>query len=186
MEARSVLPVLKDPANINRTSALTPKQFHYAFTNTRDEDASQAAYDRYAAPTPARILFQGGFGPLSAKLVQNGTLKTIPASRTECLPPKPPPSTPTCSPGYSPDRPKTSHGDCAHIRFWTLPAASGSSASMYATDHQKLGAVRTGCGTVLAGQDKTPDEGSSPSSVVRRGHDAARPSLSLSRCRGSW
>ena len=60
-EARSVLPVLKDPANLNRASTLTPEQFHYAFTNTLDEDASQAAYDRYAAPTPAKILFQGGF-----------------------------------------------------------------------------------------------------------------------------
>jgi pimeloyl-ACP methyl ester carboxylesterase len=64
-EARSVLPVLKDPANLNRASTLTPEQFHYAFTNTLDEDASQAAYDRYAAPTPAKILFQGGFAALT-------------------------------------------------------------------------------------------------------------------------
>jgi pimeloyl-ACP methyl ester carboxylesterase len=60
-EVRSVLPVLKDPLNLHRAVPLTPKQFHYAFTNTLDEAASQAAYDRYAVPTPARILFQGGF-----------------------------------------------------------------------------------------------------------------------------
>jgi hypothetical protein len=40
---------------------LTAKEFHYSFTNTLTEEQSQAAYDRYAAPTPARILFQGGF-----------------------------------------------------------------------------------------------------------------------------
>jgi pimeloyl-ACP methyl ester carboxylesterase len=64
-EARSVLPVLKNPANLNRASSLTPKEFHYAFTNTLDEEASQAAYDRYAAPTPAKILFQGGFAAVT-------------------------------------------------------------------------------------------------------------------------
>jgi pimeloyl-ACP methyl ester carboxylesterase len=60
-EARSVLPVLDNPANIKKASVLTPKQFHYAFTNTLDEAAAQAAYDRYSAPTPAKVLFQGGF-----------------------------------------------------------------------------------------------------------------------------
>jgi pimeloyl-ACP methyl ester carboxylesterase len=60
-EARSVLPVLDNPANIKKASVLTPKQFHYAFTNTLDDAAAQAAYDRYSAPTPAKVLFQGGF-----------------------------------------------------------------------------------------------------------------------------
>jgi pimeloyl-ACP methyl ester carboxylesterase len=59
-EARSVLPVLKNPANAHRAVPLTAQEFHYAFTNTLDQDASDAAYERYAAPTPARILFQGG------------------------------------------------------------------------------------------------------------------------------
>jgi pimeloyl-ACP methyl ester carboxylesterase len=59
-EIKSVLPVLIDPANRHRAVPLTPKQFHYAFTNTLDEAASQEVYDRYAVPTPARILFDGG------------------------------------------------------------------------------------------------------------------------------
>jgi pimeloyl-ACP methyl ester carboxylesterase len=59
-ELRSTLPVLSNPANVDRAVPLTPRQFHYAFTNTLTEEESQAAYDRYAAPTPARILFQGG------------------------------------------------------------------------------------------------------------------------------
>ena len=34
-----------------------------------DEEASQAAYDRYAAPTPARVLFQGGFAAVTPHAV---------------------------------------------------------------------------------------------------------------------
>jgi pimeloyl-ACP methyl ester carboxylesterase len=68
-EFRSVLPVLKDPANLHRAVPLTAKQFHYAFTNTLDEKASQRAYERYAAPTPARILFQGGFAAVTPHAV---------------------------------------------------------------------------------------------------------------------
>ena len=64
-EVRSVLLALDNPANINRASVLTPKQFHYAFTNTLDPEAAQAAYDRYAAPTPAKVLFQGGFAAVT-------------------------------------------------------------------------------------------------------------------------
>jgi pimeloyl-ACP methyl ester carboxylesterase len=60
-ELRSTFPVLKNPANNKRASVLTPKEFHYAFTNTLTGEESQRAYDRYAAPTPARVLFQGGF-----------------------------------------------------------------------------------------------------------------------------
>jgi pimeloyl-ACP methyl ester carboxylesterase len=56
---RSTFPVLKNTANSKRTIALTPEQFHYAFTNTLTEEASRQAYDRYAAPAPGRILFQG-------------------------------------------------------------------------------------------------------------------------------
>ncbi|MBR7830375.1 alpha/beta fold hydrolase [Actinospica sp. MGRD01-02] len=59
-ELRSTFPVLRNPANSKRAVPLTPEQFHYAFTNTLSAEDSQRAYDRYAAPTPARILFQGG------------------------------------------------------------------------------------------------------------------------------
>jgi len=59
-ELRSTFPVLKNPANSKRAVSLTPEEFHYAFTNTLTEEESQRAYDQYAAPTPGRILFQGG------------------------------------------------------------------------------------------------------------------------------
>jgi hypothetical protein len=44
-------------------------------------------------------------GPLPARLVQNGTLKTYKGSRTACRPPRPRRSTLTCWPSPSPDRP---------------------------------------------------------------------------------
>jgi pimeloyl-ACP methyl ester carboxylesterase len=64
-QLRSALPALRNPANRNRTVELTPKQFHYAFTNAQDEAVSQHAYDRYSAPTPAKVLFQGGFAAVT-------------------------------------------------------------------------------------------------------------------------
>jgi pimeloyl-ACP methyl ester carboxylesterase len=59
-ELRSTFPVLKNPANSKKAVGLSPREFHYAFTNTLTEGESQRAYDRYEAPTPGRILFQGG------------------------------------------------------------------------------------------------------------------------------
>jgi pimeloyl-ACP methyl ester carboxylesterase len=59
-EIRATFPVLKNPANLHHAVPVTPKQFHYAFTNTLTEEASQVAFDRYAVPVPGRILFQGG------------------------------------------------------------------------------------------------------------------------------
>jgi pimeloyl-ACP methyl ester carboxylesterase len=59
-ELRSSFPVLKNPANRHKGVPLTPKEFHYAFTNTLTEEQSRAAYDRYAVPAPGLAVFQGG------------------------------------------------------------------------------------------------------------------------------
>jgi pimeloyl-ACP methyl ester carboxylesterase len=60
-QLKSAFPVLKNPANNHRAVALTPSEFHYAFTNTMSDEESQAAFDRYAVPGPGRVLFQGAF-----------------------------------------------------------------------------------------------------------------------------
>jgi pimeloyl-ACP methyl ester carboxylesterase len=68
-ELRAAFPVLGNPANRKKTVELTPKQFHYAFTNTMNEADSKAAYDRYEVPGPGRVLFQAGlanFNPNAA------------------------------------------------------------------------------------------------------------------------
>jgi pimeloyl-ACP methyl ester carboxylesterase len=56
---RSAFPVLKSPANNHRAVALTSEQFHYAFANTLSQQESDDAYNRYAAPGPGRVLWQG-------------------------------------------------------------------------------------------------------------------------------
>ncbi|WUH92827.1 alpha/beta hydrolase [Streptomyces sp. NBC_00433] len=58
---RSTWPVLGNPANRKKAVQLTAEQFHYAVTNTLTETESAAHYERYAAPGPARVLFQGAF-----------------------------------------------------------------------------------------------------------------------------
>jgi pimeloyl-ACP methyl ester carboxylesterase len=62
---RSGLPVLKNPANRHRAVPLTPKEFHYAFTNTLSDEDSLAVYERYAVPGPGRVLFEGALANLS-------------------------------------------------------------------------------------------------------------------------
>jgi pimeloyl-ACP methyl ester carboxylesterase len=58
-------PVLHNPANRHRAVPLTPKEFHYAFTNTLSDDESTAVYERYAVPGPGRVLFEGALANLS-------------------------------------------------------------------------------------------------------------------------
>ena len=60
-QLRSAFPVLGNPANRKRTVELTPKQFHYGFTNTMTDEEAQAAYDRYEVPGPGRVIFQAAF-----------------------------------------------------------------------------------------------------------------------------
>jgi hypothetical protein len=54
-------PALGNPANLHRAEPLTPEQFHYAFTNTLDDQESLAAYNRHAVPGPDHVLFQMAF-----------------------------------------------------------------------------------------------------------------------------
>ena len=58
-QLRSGFPVLKNPANYGRAVTLSPGEFQYAFGNTLSDEASLAAYERYAVPGPGRVLFQG-------------------------------------------------------------------------------------------------------------------------------
>jgi pimeloyl-ACP methyl ester carboxylesterase len=60
---------LKNPRNEHRAVALSPEQFHYAFTNTLSDEDSLKVYERYAVPGPGRTLFQASlanFNPHSS------------------------------------------------------------------------------------------------------------------------
>ena len=64
---RSSFPVLGNPLNRGKATALTHDQFHYAFTNTLSEADSRAAYDRYAVPAANQVLFEGAAANLSPR-----------------------------------------------------------------------------------------------------------------------
>jgi alpha-beta hydrolase superfamily lysophospholipase len=58
---KSGFPVLKSPANKHRAVALTFPEFHYSFTNTMGEEEARREFERYAAPGPGRVLWEGAF-----------------------------------------------------------------------------------------------------------------------------
>ncbi len=62
---RVSLPALSNPANLRRAVSLTPKQFHYAFTNTLSEKESLEVYERHQVPGPDRMIFQAAFANLA-------------------------------------------------------------------------------------------------------------------------
>jgi pimeloyl-ACP methyl ester carboxylesterase len=90
---------LRNPANRHKAVTLTPKEFHYGFTNTLSDEESERAYERYAIPGPGRVLFQAAFSnfdigsPLKVHpgngrrapllLMANGKDHTVPATVTK-------------------------------------------------------------------------------------------------------
>ncbi len=89
---------VKNPANRHRAVALSPKQFHYAFTNNLTAEQSQPLYERYAVPGPGRPLFQAAFANFNPRaatkvnvhnddrapllLIAGGKDHTVPVSTT--------------------------------------------------------------------------------------------------------
>lgn len=66
-QLRAASPALRNPANRNRTVALTFPQFQYAFVNTLTDADARAAYERYPIPGPARPLFEGAAANLNPR-----------------------------------------------------------------------------------------------------------------------
>jgi alpha-beta hydrolase superfamily lysophospholipase len=57
-QLRSGLPGLGNPANLHKAVALTQKEFRYGFGNAVSEDESNALFEKWSIPSPARPLFQ--------------------------------------------------------------------------------------------------------------------------------
>jgi pimeloyl-ACP methyl ester carboxylesterase len=55
---RSTLPVFKNPANKHKAVSLTAEQFRYSFGNALSQEESDALYERWAIPAPAKPLFE--------------------------------------------------------------------------------------------------------------------------------
>jgi pimeloyl-ACP methyl ester carboxylesterase len=64
---RAGWPALKNPANLNKETPLTRKQFHWCFTNALSKEESDEVYDRYYIPGSARPFFQAGFANFNPK-----------------------------------------------------------------------------------------------------------------------
>ncbi len=57
-QLRSGFPALGNPANLHKSVSLTSKQFHYGFGNALSEEESDALFEKWTIPSPARPLFQ--------------------------------------------------------------------------------------------------------------------------------
>ncbi len=55
---RADFPALRNPASRRNAVALTPGQFHHAYTSTLDERQVAAVYERYHVPGPSRTVYQ--------------------------------------------------------------------------------------------------------------------------------
>ncbi len=64
---RSTAHVLSNPFNRGKAVPFSEKHFRYAFGNTLDAAASRAAWERYAVPAAARVLFEGAMANLNPR-----------------------------------------------------------------------------------------------------------------------
>jgi non-heme chloroperoxidase len=89
---------LRNPTNRNRSVALDAGQFRYGFGNAISEEESQALFDKWTVPSPARPLFEAAAAALNPRsparvatgnsargpllLIAGGKDHTVPASIT--------------------------------------------------------------------------------------------------------
>jgi pimeloyl-ACP methyl ester carboxylesterase len=64
-QLRATLPVFANPTNKHKAVSLTAKQFRYSFGNAVSEEESDALYERWTIPSPARPLFEGASAAFS-------------------------------------------------------------------------------------------------------------------------
>jgi alpha-beta hydrolase superfamily lysophospholipase len=57
-QLRSGLPALSNPANLHRAVSLTNKEFRFGFGNAISQEESDALYEAWTIPSPAKPLFQ--------------------------------------------------------------------------------------------------------------------------------
>ena len=57
-QLRAGLPALGNPANLHKAVSLTEKEFRFGFGNAVSEEESDALYEKWTIPSPARPLFQ--------------------------------------------------------------------------------------------------------------------------------
>ena len=64
-QLRSGLPALGNPANRHKAVSLTSKEFRFGFGNALSQDESDALFERWTIPSPARPLFEAAVANFS-------------------------------------------------------------------------------------------------------------------------
>jgi pimeloyl-ACP methyl ester carboxylesterase len=64
-QLRAALPALGNPANLHKAVSLTAKQFRFGFGNELTEEESDALFEAWTIPSPARPLFQAAVANFS-------------------------------------------------------------------------------------------------------------------------
>jgi pimeloyl-ACP methyl ester carboxylesterase len=64
-QLRGTLSIFANPANKHKAVSLTAKEFRYSFGNALTDDESNALYDQYTIPSPARPLFEAASAAFS-------------------------------------------------------------------------------------------------------------------------
>ena len=72
---RAAWPALRNPANLNKETPLTPEQFHWCFTNALSREQSDSVYERYYIPGSARPFFQAGLANFNPNAKKQGRLQ---------------------------------------------------------------------------------------------------------------
>src|SRR6516225_11152023 len=64
-QLRGTLSIFANPANRHKAVSLTAKEFRYSFGNALTDDESNALYERWTIPSPARPLFEAASAAFS-------------------------------------------------------------------------------------------------------------------------
>jgi alpha-beta hydrolase superfamily lysophospholipase len=60
-QAKSLFSILSHPGNLHKAVSLDPEQFKNSFANQLAQDETDALYEKWTIPSPARTLFQLAF-----------------------------------------------------------------------------------------------------------------------------
>jgi alpha-beta hydrolase superfamily lysophospholipase len=77
-QIRAALPGLGNPTNLHKAVSLSQKEFRFGFGNAVSEEESNALYEKWTIPSPARPLFQAA----AANFVMHSQAKVNTANET--------------------------------------------------------------------------------------------------------
>jgi non-heme chloroperoxidase len=79
-QAKSLFWFLSHPGNLHKAVSLDPEQFKNSFANQLSQDETDALYEKWTIPSPARTLFQLAFSAVDRTRPRRSTRRTNPRS----------------------------------------------------------------------------------------------------------